>query len=748
MKPSTRPSGPTVISLFLANLRLLNLDRLPDWPAVTATSFGHQDARARIRSTEFALFHLFRLYDPATTAEKLQPFFPSLEPLQSINLRAALYRCLNELKRSGVLGKEVMLRKTMLDECQGDKLWELCFAFSAIVVRKIIREQKGRRGRPAAETLGMAPSVSQGQRESMLPLAIAHKAALSQVLDSKLKKKETYARLYDVLVGKEEDLIRRRALAEEKRRSRPSQTQSIKLMNLHQHINEHWIGRSDLRSALVEGEETSEGDLIIHEPLNVLIENGNKASRSTGDVGVIEKLRRSTEEQAQRLRRFQTVYERLLAPKPNPAASKVEDAILKSQLKFDKHQNLGVRGDRQPADTPLRQRSGTSASTSLYDEILTSMREELRKTRRAAAIPPVTHSTRAVGQPQPPRKPTVGLDTAAGASEPHTRAPSQTVSPMGPGLGRRVSSRSKSYHHAKVESQRQPIPLKSELFSPLKGTRKSSTSPISASLVPSPLEESPASATSVDPMTPDDTGRLGGDCDRNGKTDSGVGLDIETPSQKQSEQNSRDKPPLASDGCNDTFAKPTLPATMLGSTKSTTRPSLAERTRMSMAFTSTEDQTGLALGLAGAGTANAQPANHEVDETPYLYNDLDSATLLDRTRHSISLAPPSLTQPKKGSGHARSRTSIFPVNQFDTPQKARRSSVALARARRDITPREQLFSPEAEYNSVFKSRPKIALSPVLSPHLDSKRVSMEGDGGLNFNVVDKGSPLAGLGGRQ
>ena len=61
--------------------------------------------------------------------QKLQPFFPPLEPLQSLNLRAALYRSLNELKKNGVLGRESVLRKTMLDECKGDKFYEILVMF-------------------------------------------------------------------------------------------------------------------------------------------------------------------------------------------------------------------------------------------------------------------------------------------------------------------------------------------------------------------------------------------------------------------------------------------------------------------------------------------------------------------------------------------------------------------------------------------------------------------------------------------
>jgi hypothetical protein len=49
--------------------------------------------------------------------------------------------------------------------------------------------------------------------------------------------------------------------------------------------------------------------------------------------------------------------------------------------------------------------------------------------------------------------------------------------------------------------------------------------------------------------------------------------------------------------------------------------------------------------------------------------------------------------------------------------------------KRIFTPREQLFEASAEYDSVFKSRPKIALSPVVSPSFVGE------DEGEEFSMV-------------
>lgn len=66
------------LSVFLTNLRLLDLDRLPDWPAISPQTFatagaGVQGQRRRVQCVEWALFRLFALWDPHETATVRAP---------------------------------------------------------------------------------------------------------------------------------------------------------------------------------------------------------------------------------------------------------------------------------------------------------------------------------------------------------------------------------------------------------------------------------------------------------------------------------------------------------------------------------------------------------------------------------------------------------------------------------------------------------------------------------------------------
>jgi hypothetical protein len=88
-------------------------------------------------------------------------------------------------------------------------------------------------------------------------------------------------------------------------------------------------------------------------------------------------------------------------------------------------------------------------------------------------------------------------------------------------------------------------------------------------------------------------------------------------------------------------------------------------------------------------------------------------TLAERTRRSMSLLPPVAHEAPRPRRRAR---PSFPVNQFVTPRK---TSAHSTRSRGEIsrasTPQDQLFEEDAEYASVFKSRPRVALSPISSP---------------------------------
>jgi hypothetical protein len=80
------------------------------------------------------------------------------------------------------------------------------------------------------------------------------------------------------------------------------------------------------------------------------------------------------------------------------------------------------------------------------------------------------------------------------------------------------------------------------------------------------------------------------------------------------------------------------------------------------------------------------------------------------------------------STHSHSRSNIYPVNQFDSPpQSATRSRATNDNEDYEDGKAEDQTTVEGDYASVFRARPKVKLSPVLSPR-DSGHAGMMGAG--------------------
>ncbi|KAL2403973.1 hypothetical protein ABEF95_001852 [Exophiala dermatitidis] len=190
--PTTHPSDTGIaiqwiprsnVAIFIRALHLLNLDLLPDFPGISESTFTSNatvlqshistagsatgtasklrssrstninpkltststskvttqnapPSTSRVKAIEWCLYRLFEILNSEETRAKLAAYFPPTTPNHSLNLRAALYKWLTELKRDGSLPRETVLRKTMLDECKGEKFDELMARFAMFVLRR------------------------------------------------------------------------------------------------------------------------------------------------------------------------------------------------------------------------------------------------------------------------------------------------------------------------------------------------------------------------------------------------------------------------------------------------------------------------------------------------------------------------------------------------------------------------------------------------------------------------------------
>ncbi|KAJ5604541.1 hypothetical protein N7510_009695 [Penicillium lagena] len=391
-------SSPSHLTVFIRNLRLLQLDQQPDWPVISlrALSPSSQNHRQRIRLIEWALFHLFAIWDLEETQNKLRPFFPPLEPLQSVNLRAALFRALTDLKKNGELGREVTLRKTMLDDCKGEKFDELVAVFSTAVLRKVMAGSVEETFRTPALKLATASTVSPIDYQNLVPLILAHQVSLGAVGERRARVREVYEQFSRLLDAKKIELAQRvETLSEHGAEHANSE-------GLERELRANWLGSEEWASALLDGGAQSSTDAFLELPFS---EAWGRATGSTAEglsgnlkQDLVMDLEARVLRQRNRLRKWHA-YNDSVRKEQYSRASITESVSKEPRLLFRDHQSLTVaslsRTGRQPTD---RRRVLTDSDQSLISSVNEAISHISGKLHRVPA-PPLAEAMSYVEEP-------------------------------------------------------------------------------------------------------------------------------------------------------------------------------------------------------------------------------------------------------------------------------------------------------------------------------------------------------------
>jgi len=709
----------------LTNLRLLDLDRRHDWPSPAPTpsslSSKSADQKHRIKCAEWVLYRLFELWDPNETRDKLSPFFPPLEPLQSLNLRAALYRCLNELKKNGVLGRETILRKTMLDECRDEKFWDVVLLFSTQVCRKGLTGQRGKRdGSALARRLALSGKLGVCERESLLPLAVAHRAALGEVLRRKEVLRGRYREFAGVLRDKSRELDGRAEMCRARQHG-GEQLSPSKVVHIKKQLQENWTGSGAWVDTLLHGDENEQSDVTFKRPFQEVwseLKDG-KPRREPEQRGLLVELEGRVQEQRTRLQQWKAFHTELQSSKGVRVSSKAppsKNDSTATYLKFDEHQIIKLGAATDPTAEAYASQSRPSEYAARCGAVLDMMHEELAQASSKRPMQPQLMDLPLPSNALPtPSLPTPSL---------HKRmAPARTYSDTGAVMNPESvdarpehslrndplsnSSRSSGEHHM---SEPDVTSAGAEEESTDEEPLLSSPTPRVSTTAPSPASSRP---------TPSRTPRPGTLRTLSLPLSPRIDSPTPTPSKHTTTESRLAAEILSSLGAASATPLPTKHLRPL---------SLAERTRMSIARTASDTsipQIPSPLD-SSSSPANGSPPPISPTAQHQAYNEqLQStfnrrASLLERTRQSMSLLP--AQEPKLPAQWGAKRRSLrqshgvsFPVNQFETPHKRVASSSLVIReeeeGRKSDTPKEKLFDADALYDSVFKSRPKVGLSP-------------------------------------
>jgi hypothetical protein len=613
------------VSSFVHILHLLDLDLLHDWPQITANTFStrtaHQNLQQRIRAAEWSLFRLSEIHDPLVTRDKLQPFFPPQSQLQSQNLRAALLRVLTELKKTGMLRQDVVLRKTTFDECKGDKFEELIFQFAHLTLHTNLKRQKD----PVLK-------LTKHDSERCFTLMLAYQVSLCKTIAVR-------RRLDRELVSRKNGISERvqRARTQRAQLAKHKPLESSICASVREGLRESWLADLGWIDTLLHASPNSQLPHAVTEP----------AAYQKTMVDLIDMV----DAQETRLRRWRAIWSTFDKSAPQSSSSDPKGGNSGRPV-FAEHQSLSGREDAPPH----------------HDAVISDVKVSPH------AVATVNMSQHVAYAPEA----TLGaLEADASSFDMHNVLQAQLEN----SLGRPESQSNPPVSTSPPESYNSSPPETPSRF----GSR-----------------QLPYGVQSALAPRPEDSRR------RTGPTISLQGMDTDEMQFEDIQHVSPDRAFLPKSlGHNDPQPHDVTRERHQGSGMT-----LEARTRASMAaFFPPEGNMNSSPPKAREAdrhdTPNAKVASHDA---------AGDENLMERTRKSLSLLnlisdAKSTRRPSRGPRLSQ----LYPINPFETPRKTSLQPIQQTPSSTSTTPREKLFSDEAEYSSVFKSRPKIAQSPMASP---------------------------------
>jgi len=619
-----------------------------------------------------------------------------------------LYRLLNDLKKNGLLGRETILRKTMLDDCKGDKFLEVLVVFSTAVVRKVAVPRIARTGSQQPVAFGLATETTLGPvgTGSLIPLTVAHQASLSSLLRQKIQVKARCQQFSNLLEQKSDQLTQRTMLCNDA--AKPALNDED-LTNVEKHIKENWPGNSKWPRALLYGDDSNPGDQPLRRPFpqvwGVIISGGTLQANAES-TGLVQDLERRITEQQSRLQKWRSFHQDMSqnAFVDGLSNSHGHSARSKTGFEFQKHVGLQLKQNQTKSEFSGRRHIANAKLSA----IVTDLHQELEEASKPMVrlIDPVKQVLPMEAPIQRARPASVSFANHVGGQMgySHNRGLSGTV-----GLTRSSTA----------------VPL-SRVFSPAKSFRLNSRSTSNSSTeATNSSVTTHASIPDLAEPTPPPTPKVVLPEDHHEYQDS-----YSTMSGSIGSDND-----VSSINSGDDLAEDIITSVMTAQSPTPgSRMSLAERTRQSMSQANSNSNSQSNHHLQPYATKpSGQEAHPATAGIAYGIVAERRTSLLERTQQSMSnlnLDPHSRS--RKSLSLRKSRNSIaFPVNQFETPGRPRPEPM------RNATPTEKLFSEEADYSSVFKSRPRVAYSPGPSPNGED----LPSPGGIIYEEMEDDSMM-------
>jgi hypothetical protein len=576
----------------------------------------------------------------------------------------------------------------MLDECKGERLEEVLAVFSNVVLKKVL-EGSSEVDRSIAKELALENFSYTGERTVLSALILAHKASLSRHLREKGDARARYLDFADLLNLNERRIARRHEQLKEVigERGLDEQISHTEVGAIQHAVQRNWSGNDQWLDTILYGDISSTGEGLLATRFDKVwkhVESGTIGDvEGENQAGLIEQLEARVRDQENRLARWQD-FGRTLNKGGISSPSKKSTTRLgerkKIDLRFNQHEALQIGRSNYSKTVET-----VAASLEDYNRLIDNMKTELAN----------------VGKPQFPSK----------------RAATQSLT---------SERRQLSIIVPAAENQDDPQIAEEDEWSSASETEETSpgfTSFATKSTSRTPSSEAPANETSLEskhdfefkkPALPNKV-REQKDRALGVVSESVAALKERPPSPLPISRT----PPLEP-------LKPTEPidheaelADQILNSMSAASPSpkkrhtlsLAERTRLSMSRNSHSQFSDLhdEFEIAELPRLSIKPRHSLAPKTST--EDPESqkhADLIERTRKSMA-----------GFEAAQKKAQLERRRSMKDEKKKQRQSSYFPKVEEEaITPdisAIEMMEGDPDYESVFKSRPKIKTSPAVSP---------------------------------
>ena len=565
----------------------------------------------------------------------------------------------------------------MMDECRGERLEEVLASFSAAVLRKVVAEEVEASGEHPALALSLALEKRgyQDDKKEILGLILAYKVSLGKFRDGRREAGAKYKDFADLMAVKERGLARKREAAKHKEQTGSSKSVSDDARHeMRRTVRNNWSGNERWMETLLHGAADAGRDgpfAMAFDRVWRRVEQSRLSELEAADTSLLEQLDGRVRMHKERLEKWQSYRRSMFGERtegqPSPVKKEASQGGKGIDLGFKAHEdlrlgNIGTQKHGQGVQLNSEYRA-------LVEGLETELAETDHKPDPLGFLQPRAHPKRASMGTQASHEAISEIseleDDSFDRTPPDDDEPTITLP------------------QSKLESPRR-LPVRPQLQPPTQSSND--------------LTRKPSLTASTPPLEPAHQESLSRQSSYSGNTSTSSQVPV------RHQEASDERPPLSpTQAAADKILESMNNVSPSPSKRSKPRHtlSLAERTRLSMAprgsslFLEEED-----ADLDPTVTSTTTPPT---TAEPTALVDEEPSDLVSRTRKSMA-----------GFEKAKQKA------QLERRRSQRRSKLPPKREgsyfpREEDTVIAEEMMAEDDMEAVFRSRPKIAASPLPSP---------------------------------